>query len=89
MTQDTERRRLERDIHDGAQQHLVALAVNLRLAQTLAKTSPAAAAKVMSDQVEATDLAIETLVDLSRGIYPARSARTASVPRWCLPPPRR
>ena len=33
-TQDAERRRLERDIHDGAQQHLVALAVNLRLAQT-------------------------------------------------------
>ena len=35
--QDDERRRLERDIHDGAQQHLVALAVNLRLAQTLAE----------------------------------------------------
>ena len=34
--QDAERRRLERDIHDGAQQHLVALAVNLRLAETLA-----------------------------------------------------
>ncbi len=68
--QDTERRRLERDIHDGAQQHLVALAVNLRLAQSLSETSPEAAAKVMSDQVEATDLAIETLVDLSRGIYP-------------------
>lgn len=68
--QDTERRRLERDIHDGAQQHLVALAVNLRLAQSLSETSPEAAAKVMADQIEATDLAIETLVDLSRGIYP-------------------
>lgn len=68
--QDAERRRLERDIHDGAQQHLVALAVNLRLAQALSETSPAASAKVMADQVEATDLAIETLVDLSRGIYP-------------------
>jgi signal transduction histidine kinase len=68
--QDAERRRLERDIHDGAQQHLVALAVNLRLAQTLAGTSPAAAAKVVSEQVEATDLAIETLVELSSGIYP-------------------
>lgn len=69
--QDTERRRLERDIHDGAQQHLVALAVNLRLAQSLSEASPEAAAKVMADQVEATDLAIETLVDLSRGIYPS------------------
>lgn len=68
--QDNERRRLERDIHDGAQQHLVALAVNLRLAQTLSETSPEPAAKVMADQVEATELAIETLVDLSRGIYP-------------------
>ena len=46
----------------------MALAVNLRLAQTLSETAPAAAAKVMSEQVEATDLAIETLVDLSRGI---------------------
>ena len=68
--QDAERRRLERDIHDGAQQHLVALAVNLRLAQSLSATSPEAAAKVVSDQVVATDVAIETLVDLSRGIYP-------------------
>jgi signal transduction histidine kinase len=68
--QDTERRRLERDIHDGAQQHLVALAVNLRLAQTLAGSAPEAAAKVIAEQVEATDLAIQTLVDLSRGIYP-------------------
>ena len=38
-TQDAERRRLERDMHDGAQQHLVALAVNLRLAQTIAARS--------------------------------------------------
>jgi signal transduction histidine kinase len=69
--QDAERRRLERDIHDGAQQHLVALAVNLRLAQSLSGTSPEAAAKVIADQIDATELAIETLVDLSRGIYPA------------------
>lgn len=68
--QDAERRRLERDIHDGAQQHLVALAVNLRLAQSLSESSPEAAAKVLSEQVSATDLAIETLLDLSRGIYP-------------------
>ena len=69
--QDAERRRLERDIHDGAQQHLVALAVNLRLAQSLSETSPEAAATVIAEQVDATDLAIQTLVDLSRGIYPA------------------
>jgi signal transduction histidine kinase len=69
-TQDSERRQLERDIHDGAQQHLVALAVNLRLAETLAYKSPARAADVLADQVEASETAIQTLVDLSRGIYP-------------------
>ena len=49
-TQDAERRRLERDIHDGAQQHLVALAVNLRLAQTLATRSPERAQQVLAEQ---------------------------------------
>ena len=39
--QDAERRRLERDLHDGAQQHLVALAVNLRLAHELVEQDPA------------------------------------------------
>jgi signal transduction histidine kinase len=69
-TQDAERRRLERDIHDGAQQHLVALAVNLRLAQTLAAKSPERAQKVLTQQSAAARTTIETLVDLSRGIYP-------------------
>ena len=41
---------LERDIHDGAQQHLVALAVNLRLAQTLADRSPERADALLADQ---------------------------------------
>ena len=69
-TQDAERRRLERDIHDGAQQHLVALAVNLRLAQTLATRSPDRARKVLAEQSAAAQTTIDTLVDLSRGIYP-------------------
>jgi signal transduction histidine kinase len=67
---DAERRRLERDIHDGAQQHLVALVVNLRLAQKVADRSPERAGAVLVQQVEAVDSAIATLVDLSRGIYP-------------------
>jgi signal transduction histidine kinase len=67
---DAERRRLERDIHDGAQQHLVALVVNLRLAQKVADRSPERAGAVLAQQVEAVDSAIATLVDLSRGIYP-------------------
>jgi signal transduction histidine kinase len=69
-TQDAERRRLERDIHDGAQQHLVALTVNLRLAQTIAVRSPERAARVLSEQADAAGVAIETLSSLSRGIYP-------------------
>jgi signal transduction histidine kinase len=68
--QDTERSRLERDIHDGAQQHLVALAVNLRLAQVLAGRSPQRAAQVLAAQADAARLAIDTLSSLSRGIYP-------------------
>jgi signal transduction histidine kinase len=70
-TQDAERRRLERDIHDGAQQHLVALTVNLRLAQTIGVHSPERATEVLARQVEPARVAIETLTSLSRGIYPS------------------
>ena len=67
-THDAERRRLERDIHDGAQQHLVALVVNLRLAQTLVGKAPDRARRtVLAEQVTAVDAAIATLVDLSAG----------------------
>jgi signal transduction histidine kinase len=68
--QDKERRRLERDIHDGAQQHLVALAVKLNLAKTMAQRKPERA-KDMLDQLE-TEMAeaLETLSDLAKGIYP-------------------
>lgn len=68
---DAERRRLERDIHDGAQQHLVALAVNLRLAGTLAARSPERADALLAEQEQAAADAIATLVRLARGIYPA------------------
>jgi signal transduction histidine kinase len=68
--QDAERRRLERDIHDGAQQHLVALAVNLRLAQTIAAHAPDRAVRLLAGQADAARDAIDTLSLLSRGIYP-------------------
>jgi signal transduction histidine kinase len=68
--QDAERRRLERDIHDGAQQHLVALAVNLRLAQSLVERSPDRAGQLIAAQSSAATATIETLSSLSRGIYP-------------------
>jgi signal transduction histidine kinase len=68
--QDERRRALERDIHDGAQQHLVALAVHLRLAQTVSARSPERARELLEAQQEAAQDAIETLAQLSRGIYP-------------------
>jgi len=72
--QDAERRRLERDLHDGAQQHLVALTVNLRLAHTILGRSPDRATAVAYDQAAATLVAIETLSALARGIYPRQLA---------------
>jgi signal transduction histidine kinase len=68
--QDEERRRLERNIHDGAQQQLVALAVKARLAQQMTERDPAKAAEILG-QIEAeTQTALEDLRDLARGIYP-------------------
>jgi signal transduction histidine kinase len=68
--QDEERQRLERNIHDGAQQHLVALAVNLRLAQTLIVRSPERALPVLAQLRTVAEETIDTLSELSRGIYP-------------------
>lgn len=68
--QDAERKRLERDIHDGAQQHLVALAVNLRLAHTLAGRSPQRADRLLVEQCQAATATIDTITSLARGIYP-------------------
>ena len=68
--QDEERRRLERDLHDGAQQHIVALKVKLGLAQMLAATSPERARLTVVQLKADADEALETLRDLARGIYP-------------------
>jgi len=68
--QDLERRRLERNLHDGAQQHLVALKVKLGLAQMLLGRDPAKAAATLEQLKGDADEALETLRDLARGIYP-------------------
>ena len=68
--QDEERRRLERNIHDGAQQQLVAISVKLRLLEQLVSRDPERAASAATElQADATD-ALENLRDLARGIYP-------------------
>jgi signal transduction histidine kinase len=68
--QDTERRRLERNLHDGAQQHLVALKVKLGLAEMLLGRDPERAAATLAQLKGDADDALETLRDLARGIYP-------------------
>ncbi|MGH2672239.1 MAG: ATP-binding protein [Actinomycetota bacterium] len=68
--QDAERRRLERNIHDGAQQHLVALAVKLRLARTVATRDPTKAKGMLVELDGQLGEALDTLIDLARGIYP-------------------
>jgi signal transduction histidine kinase len=68
--QDRERRRLERNIHDGAQQQLVALAVKTRLARGLTQRDPAKAAEMLTQVESETQEALEDLRDLARGIYP-------------------
>jgi signal transduction histidine kinase len=68
--QDDERRRLERNLHDGAQQHLVALKVKLGLAEMLATRDPEKARAAVAELKHDADEALETLRDLARGIYP-------------------
>jgi signal transduction histidine kinase len=68
--QDQERRRLERNIHDGAQQQLVALAVRARLAHTLLDRDAAKAGEMLEQIGAETQDALENLRDLARGIYP-------------------
>ncbi len=68
--QDERARSLERNIHDGAQQQLVALTVKLRLAEQLTERDPAGMRELLRTlQVQATN-ALEDLRDLARGIYP-------------------
>jgi signal transduction histidine kinase len=68
--QDGERRRIQRNIHDGAQQQLVALAVQARLAESLAGTDPEREREMLRRVQEGLHDALEELRDLARGIYP-------------------
>jgi signal transduction histidine kinase len=68
--QDSERRRIERNLHDGAQQHLVALKVKVGLLETMLHQNPELAASLVSELKDGADEALQTLRDLARGIYP-------------------
>jgi signal transduction histidine kinase len=65
-----ERRRIERTLHDGVQQHLVALAVNLQLARQLAETDPPAVSPVLNELARDVREALEGVRELAHEIYP-------------------
>ncbi|WP_182446250.1 sensor histidine kinase [Streptacidiphilus sp. PB12-B1b] len=64
-------RRIERDLHDGAQARLVALAMDLGLAKEKLAEDPETAAKMVADAHGEVKLALQELRDLARGIHPA------------------
>jgi signal transduction histidine kinase len=68
---DAERRRIERDLHDGAQQRLVALSLTLRMAEKHAAEGDPKAAELVRSAGEEAGLALKELRDLARGIHPA------------------
>ena len=65
-----ERRRIERDLHDGAQQHLIALKVKVGLLAAMIPKDADQALILASELKDGTEEALETLRDLARGIYP-------------------
>ncbi|WP_242884846.1 sensor histidine kinase [Actinomadura litoris] len=69
--QDTERRRLERDLHDGAQQHLLAVAAKVGLARALLGDASPEVGALLDELHHDTGTALDTLRDLARGIFPA------------------
>jgi signal transduction histidine kinase len=68
---DRERQRIERDLHDGAQQSLVALRIRLELAGELLRESPVGAERVLGELGAEVDAALEQVRSLARGIYPS------------------
>jgi signal transduction histidine kinase len=68
---DRERRRIERDLHDGAQQRLVALRIKLELADELMDAEPAHAHELMREAESEIEDALEEVRSLARGIYPS------------------
>jgi signal transduction histidine kinase len=69
-TQAAELRRIERDLHDGAQARLVSLGMSLGMAESVLASDPNAAQELLAEAREATGLALSELRDLVRGIHP-------------------
>ena len=78
--QDTERRRLERDLHDGAQQQVVALKLRLALAASIAEEHSTELAQSLKDLGKEAGDAVEALRNLAHGIYPPLLASSGLIP---------
>ena len=78
---DEARRRIERDIHDGTQQRLVSLGLELRTAETMVPPGSEKLRARLADAAEGLADAAEDLHEISRGIHPAVLSRAASRPR--------
>ncbi|HXN00781.1 MAG TPA: histidine kinase [Candidatus Dormibacteraeota bacterium] len=70
MAADAERRRIERDIHDGVQQYLVALSVKARLARQMSERDPVRTARLLEELGQEISKALDELRTLAHGIYP-------------------
>jgi signal transduction histidine kinase len=70
LAADADRRRIERDLHDGVQQHLVALAVKLQLAGPLVDADPAAAKELVEEMGRDVQQALDETAQLAQRIYP-------------------
>jgi signal transduction histidine kinase len=91
---DAERRRIERDIHDGVQQYLVALSVKARLARQMLQKDPAKANSLLEDLSQDIQRTLDELRVLAHGIYPpllaneglpaalTAASRRAVLPTW-------
>ena len=89
---DAQRRAIERDLHDGAQQHLVALAVNVNLARQLTEADPGTAKELLEQVGHDLQDAVQELRNLAHGIYPPllmdrglREALAAAAGRAAIP----
>jgi signal transduction histidine kinase len=69
-TADADRRRTERGLHDGVQQHLVALAVKLQLARQVADSDPGALRALLDELTQDVHEALESVRALARQVYP-------------------
>jgi PAS domain S-box-containing protein len=68
---DEQRRRLERNLHDGAQQHLVSVALKLRVARSRLDSDPDVTARLLDEAARELDTGLEELREIARGLHPA------------------